>query len=344
MTVSPRTGRFSAQRRMDYGRLTRVFDSYSRGPGRSVGPDTRWRRATSRDGRTSGAGCGVRSGNGRPGPGGGHPRGVRAGGPRLPGVLRAARDQRTWARPDGGSVLAFPESLLDRWAKSSLFWVVSNFRPGLRLADVDWRGATIAVVQQKTGNPLPLPPLVVGKLCDYVLGGRPATADEHVFVRSVAPHVHLADHASVHQVISATFAAAGVADGTCGTAPRPGCCARRCRCRLGPLNTRRPPQGRPEVSHAGGSPRGDFAARSADIMLARKERPLQCQRYRLSPSSTWTRRWMSCARLTSREASPSFCSEEEARRSASSSRPIPGCWTLSGHSPRSPTSSPRSGK
>jgi integrase len=184
-------------------------------------------------------------------------------------------------------VLAFLESLLDRWAKSSLFWVVSNFRPflkftgradlvaavnlagvrrsrpiievlghadqelvvracaagdvsarnaaitllavttglracdiiGLRLAGVDWRGATIAVVQQKTGNPLtlPLPPLVMGKLCDYVLGERPATADEHVFVRSVAPHVHLADHASVHQVISATFAAAGAADGKAGT-------------------------------------------------------------------------------------------------------------------------------
>jgi hypothetical protein len=28
MTVSPRTGRFSAQRRFDYGRLVRVFDSY----------------------------------------------------------------------------------------------------------------------------------------------------------------------------------------------------------------------------------------------------------------------------------------------------------------------------
>jgi len=28
-------------------------------------------------------------------------------------------------------VLAFLESLLDRWAKSSLFWVVSNFRPFL---------------------------------------------------------------------------------------------------------------------------------------------------------------------------------------------------------------------
>jgi len=29
-------------------------------------------------------------------------------------------------------VLAFLESLLDRWAASSLFWVVSNFRPFLK--------------------------------------------------------------------------------------------------------------------------------------------------------------------------------------------------------------------
>ena len=28
MTISPRTGRFSAQRRFDYGRLVSVFDSY----------------------------------------------------------------------------------------------------------------------------------------------------------------------------------------------------------------------------------------------------------------------------------------------------------------------------
>ena len=32
---------------------------------------------------------------------------------------------------DGASVLAFLESLLDRWARSSLFWLVSNFRPFL---------------------------------------------------------------------------------------------------------------------------------------------------------------------------------------------------------------------
>ena len=36
---------------------------------------------------------------------------------------------------DGASVLAFLESLLDRWAKSSLFWVVSNFRPFLKFTD-----------------------------------------------------------------------------------------------------------------------------------------------------------------------------------------------------------------
>ena len=30
MTISPRTGRFSAQRRLDYGRLVGVFDSYVR--------------------------------------------------------------------------------------------------------------------------------------------------------------------------------------------------------------------------------------------------------------------------------------------------------------------------
>ena len=33
---------------------------------------------------------------------------------------------------DGASVLAFLESLLDRWATSSLFWVVTNFRPFLK--------------------------------------------------------------------------------------------------------------------------------------------------------------------------------------------------------------------
>src|ERR1039457_4303177 len=95
MTVSPRTGRFSAQRRMDYGRLTRVFDSYVRTGRVDLSVRTRGGggpRPASAALAAVGAGRGGRKG--RPGPGGGHPRGVRASGPRLPGVLGAARDQR----------------------------------------------------------------------------------------------------------------------------------------------------------------------------------------------------------------------------------------------------------
>ena len=287
MTVSPRTGRFSAQRRMDYGRLTRVFDSCVRtgrvdlsvcrrgggGPrpacARLAELDAAWEAEMARRGLAAA----TREAYGRVA------RGYL--------VFLEQRGISDLGGADGGSVLAFLESLLDRWATSSLFWVVSNFRPflkftgradlvaavslarlrrsrpivpvlsdddedlvvracasgpvsardaaitllalttglracdiiALRLADVDWRGHAIAIVQQKTGNPLtlPLPPLVMGKLAGYVLGERPRTADEHVFVRSVAPHVRLADHASVHRVIAAAFRMAGVADVKAGT-------------------------------------------------------------------------------------------------------------------------------
>jgi integrase len=287
MTISPRTGRFSAQRRLAYGRLVGVFDSYV---------------------RTGRVDLSVRGrGGGGPCPG---ERGLAVldaaweadmAGRGLAPATRAA--YRRVARgylvfleqrgigdldaADGASVLAFLESLLDRWAASSLFWVVSNFRPflkftgrvdlvgavnlagvkrshpiiavlsdddeelvvracasgavsardaaitllalatglracdiiALRMADVDWRGQTIGIVQQKTGNPLtlPLPALVVGKLAGYVLDERPGSADDHVFLRSVAPHVRLAGHASVHRVISETFRKAGVTDVKAGT-------------------------------------------------------------------------------------------------------------------------------
>ena len=188
---------------------------------------------------------------------------------------------------DGASVLAFLESLLDRWAKSSLFWVVSNFRPflkftgrtdlvnalnlagikrfhaivpvledtdqelvvhacasgvvsardaaitllalstglsacdivALRMGDVDWRGRTVGLVQQKTGNPLtlPLPALLLGKLAAYVLDERPSSADDHLFLRSVAPHTRLGDHATVHRVTVETFRKAGVNQLKAGT-------------------------------------------------------------------------------------------------------------------------------
>ena len=55
-----------------------------------------------------------------------------------------------FSEADGASVLAFLESLLGRWAKSSLCWLVSNFRPFLkftgrpgfgRRAELGWRQA-----------------------------------------------------------------------------------------------------------------------------------------------------------------------------------------------------------
>ena len=132
MTVSPRTGRFSAQRRMDYGRLTRVFDSYVRtgrvdlsvrrrgggGPrpahARLAALDAAWEAEMA--GR--GLAAATREAYGRVA------RGYL--------VFLEQRGISGLDGADGGSVLAFLESLLDRWAKSSLFWVVSNFRPFLK--------------------------------------------------------------------------------------------------------------------------------------------------------------------------------------------------------------------
>src|SRR6476660_3457591 len=243
MTTSVRTGRFSPQRQFDYRRLVAVFDSYV---------------------QTGRVDLSVR------GRGGGGPRPRGGGFDALDAAWEAEMDRRGLAPAtreaygrvarsylaflegrritvldgaDGGTVLAFMESLLGRWAKSSLFWVVSNFRPflkftgrtdlvdalnvagvkrshaiipvlgdadeevvvqacasgvvsardaaitllalstglrscdivALRMGDVDWRGHTIGIVQQKTGNPLtlPLPALLLGKLASYVLDERP---------------------------------------------------------------------------------------------------------------------------------------------------------------------------
>jgi integrase len=89
----------------------------------------------------------------------------------------------------------------------------------LRLADIDWRGQTIALVQQKTGNPLsvPLAGRVAARLADYLLDERPDGADDHVFLRCLAPHTRLADHASIYRVTAGTFRKCGVTDVRAGT-------------------------------------------------------------------------------------------------------------------------------
>ena len=286
-TVSPRTGRFSAQRRFDYGRLVRVFDAYMntgrvdlstrRRGGGGVRPASREFTALSAAWESEMAQRGLapatRDAYGRVA------RGYLS-------FLEAGGCDRLDAA-DGASVLAFLESLSDRWARSSLFWLVSNFRPflkftarpdlvgalnlarvtrshqilpvlsdedqqlvvqacvagkvsardaavtllalttglracdllELRLSNVDWRSGTLGIVQQKTRNPLtlPLPDLVLSKLADYVLHERPHSPDDHVFLRSNAPHIRFADHATIHRVTAEVFRRAGVSQGKAGT-------------------------------------------------------------------------------------------------------------------------------
>lgn len=287
LTTSPRTGRFSAQRRFDYNRLVALFDSYVT-TGR-VDLATRKRGGGGR--RPVSQEFTVLIGNWEadmaeralaPATQEAYSRVAR-------GFLVFLEDRGVQAlhEADGASVLAFLESLRPRWASSSLFWVVSNFRPflkftgradlveavglagtrrfhrihprlddadvvrvvhacigprvtardgaltllclttglracdlvALRLGDIDWRTATLGIVQRKTHNPLtvPLSPVVLARLADYVLGERPTCADDHVFLRSVAPYTPLADHASVYRVIAETFRTAGVEEFKVGT-------------------------------------------------------------------------------------------------------------------------------
>jgi site-specific recombinase XerD len=287
MTTSPRTGRFSAQRRFDYGRLVRVFDSYAstgrvelscrtRGGG-GARPGSRefvaLAAAWEADMADRALAPATRDAYGRV------CRGYL--------VFLESRGIRRLGDADGSSVLGFLASLTGTWSTSSLFWVVSNFRPflkytgrsdlvdaarlagvkrshailpvlsdeveglvmhacaspviaardaaitllavttglracdiiNLRLADIDWRGRSAGIVQQKTNNPLtvPLTDLLVGRLADYVLDQRPDSPDDHVFLRSVAPHTRLSDHAAVHRVIATVFGKAGITGAKGGT-------------------------------------------------------------------------------------------------------------------------------
>lgn len=131
MTLSPRTGRFSAQRRFDYGRLVAVFDSYLRtgraglaprkrgggGPHPESAEFTMLSASWELDMADRGLAPATRDAYGRVA------RGYL--------VFLESRGIGCLDGADGGSVLGFLESLSGRWAKSSLFWVVSNFRPFL---------------------------------------------------------------------------------------------------------------------------------------------------------------------------------------------------------------------
>jgi integrase len=132
MTVSARTGRVSAQRGCDYGRLVAVFDGYldtgrvdlsirkrgGGGPRPVSGEFAALSLAWEADMAQRGLAAATRDAYGRV----------------ARGYLVFLESRGTYALDgaDGASVLAFLESLSDRWATSSLFWVVSNLRPFLK--------------------------------------------------------------------------------------------------------------------------------------------------------------------------------------------------------------------
>lgn len=132
MTVSPRTRRFSAQRRSGYGRLVSVFDGYvstgrvdlaprKRGGG-GARPNssefTALAAAWDADMDDRGLAPATRDAYGRVS--------------RSYLVFLESRGICCLDDAGGSSVLGFLESLSGRWAKSSLFWVVSDFRPFLK--------------------------------------------------------------------------------------------------------------------------------------------------------------------------------------------------------------------
>jgi integrase len=89
----------------------------------------------------------------------------------------------------------------------------------LKVRDASWRDMTISIIQKKTGNPLVVPmlPAVASAVSDYLLNERPEADDEHLFLRSIAPYVPFAGHASVYAVTQRVFKAAGLKDCRAGT-------------------------------------------------------------------------------------------------------------------------------
>lgn len=82
----------------------------------------------------------------------------------------------------------------------------------LRLADIDWLGDRIHVVQKKTGQPLvlPLETDTGNAIAEYILRARPDSTSEYVFLRIPAPHSKLDDGASLNNIMRKYLKDAGI--------------------------------------------------------------------------------------------------------------------------------------
>jgi site-specific recombinase XerD len=82
---------------------------------------------------------------------------------------------------------------------------------GLRLRDIHWRAGTVTVTA-KGGRVevMPLPVDVGAALAQYLTDERPAAADEHVFLRLLAPHTGMSA-SGISQVVTSLGTGAGIA-------------------------------------------------------------------------------------------------------------------------------------
>lgn len=83
---------------------------------------------------------------------------------------------------------------------------------GLTFGQISWSEGSVSFPQQKTGKRmvLPLTEECLLALVDYIANERPASAGEHIFLRSKAPHAPLSEGNSIHCFITAAMDAAGV--------------------------------------------------------------------------------------------------------------------------------------
>lgn len=103
-----------------------------------------------------------------------------------------------------------------RDAAITLLALTTGLRAGdivnMRMGDICWRSMTVSIIQRKTANPvkLPLQAAVADAIAEYVLGKRPNTGDDHVFLQAKAPYAPLAGASSVYNATRRASSAVGV--------------------------------------------------------------------------------------------------------------------------------------
>jgi len=90
---------------------------------------------------------------------------------------------------------------------------------GLRLADVDWKKATLCLSGKGRREALlPLSQEVGDALIDYLLHGRPAIDSDRVFIRSIAPLLPFSNSGLISKLVRRAIQRAGVATPSRGAA------------------------------------------------------------------------------------------------------------------------------